>query len=80
MNRVPLRVVGLKREMPPAAPPVPGQDFPQGIEYLDVSWFADEIGLDTLAAASDEKLVELHVRAAFVQRLFALKAMATRGK
>lgn len=74
--RVPLRVVGV-----PLKPPserqkrVPGEDFPKGIEYLDLSWFTEQIGLDTLRdAKTDEELRVLRARATVYMELIELKA------
>lgn len=80
VGKVPLRVVGVPlRESRTVSPPVPGEDFPRGIEFLDVQWFVDRIGLDTLSmAANDEKLRELRTRAAFIVELAALKDLALR--
>jgi len=79
-SRVPLKVVGvpLRRDVDPARPVV-GEDFPRGIEHLDVDWFLARLSVDALAAcATDEALYRMRARAEMARELVTLKEMASR--
>ena len=78
MNKVPLRVVGVKlREREPSSPMVPGTDFPAGIQFLDPDFFLNELNLQALATCED--LPAFREKARFVLRLLELKAKAEGG-
>lgn len=75
---VPLRVVGvpLRRESAPVKR-VPGEDFPKGIEYLEVEWLFDKLTVERLRDSSDDELREMRAEARIYLGLAALKAKAT---
>jgi hypothetical protein len=76
---VPTRVVGVPmRAEPQHQPLVPGQDFPKGIEYLDLSYFAAQFKPEALLACdTPEKLVAFREKTRAWQELVALKAKVT---
>lgn len=75
---MPLKVVGvpLRRDVDPARPVV-GEDFPRGIEHLEVEWFVERLSVDGLAACkTDEDLYRMRARAELVRELWSLREMA----
>ena len=76
--RVPLRVVGvpLRKDLPPQKR-VPGEDFPPGVEFLDVAWLLNRLTVERLRDASDDELREMRSEARICLELATFKAKAT---
>lgn len=68
------------RTKAPERKPIRGNDFPDGIDDLDLSWFEKRFSIERVAAATTpDSLRVLQVQAEFVLWLKSLQGMSKEG-